>query len=115
MLAGLRTAKRLAFDLRASMYPSITAPDATGAPRGALTPAAAESISQYMSKGVRDEWLRLKSDGSPSIGEFPEGVETVQVLRNNDFSTDRSINFVLNGPLLTPAYYLSIDGNAILN
>jgi len=115
MLVGLRIAKLRAFDLRASMYPTTTAPDSTGAPKGALTPAAAESIAQYLSKGVRDEWLRLKSDGSPSIGEFPEGVETVQVLRDNVFSTDRTIKFKLNGPLLSPAYYITIDGNAILN
>lgn len=115
MLVGLRIAKKLAFDLRASMFPTITAPDDTGAPRGALTAAAAASIEEYLGKGVRDEWNRLKSDGQGSVGEYPEGVPTVQVLRTNDFSADRSIDFVVNGPLLTPAYYLSIAGNAILN
>jgi hypothetical protein len=114
MLVGLRQAKILAFRLRASMYPTIPEPDSTGAPAGALTPAAAASIEEYIGNGVSQEWLRLKSDGQASVGPLPDGVKVCQVLRTNDFSSDKTINMVLNAALLTPAYFVSIDGNAIL-
>jgi hypothetical protein len=100
VLVGLRIAKLKAFDLRASMFPTITEPDSTGAPAGALTAAAAASMEEYLGKAVLDEWNRKK---------------VVQVLRTNVFSTDRTILFVVNCPLLTPGLYIQIAGNAILN
>jgi len=115
VLVGLRIAKLKAFDLRASMFPTITEPDSTGAPAGALTAAAAASMEEYLGKAVLDEWNRKKSDGQGSIGALPEGVKVVQVLRTNVFSTDRTILFVVNCPLLTPGLYIQIAGNAILN
>lgn len=115
VLVGLRVAKLKAFDLRASMFPTITEPDSTGAPAGALTPAAAASMEEYLGKAVFDEWNRKKSDGQGSIGPLPEGVKVVEVHRTNVFSVDRTVNFTINCPLLTPAFYISIAGNAILN
>jgi hypothetical protein len=114
MLVGLRIAKLRAYDLQGSMYPTIAEPDSTGAPKGALTAAAASSMEEYIGKGVADEWLRIKSDGQPSVGALAEGVKLCEVLRINDFATDRTIYFRLNAALLTPAQFIFIEGNAVL-
>ena len=114
MLVGLRIAKLRAYDLQGSMYPTIAEPDSTGAPKGALTAAAASSMEEYIGKGVADEWLRIKSDGQPSVGALAEGVKLCEVLRINEFATDRTIYFRLNAALLTPAQFIFIEGNAVL-
>ena len=58
--------------------------------------------------------IQIKSDGQPSVGALAEGVKLCEVLRINDFATDRTIYFRLNAALLTPAQFIFIEGNAVL-
>lgn len=117
MLVGLRTAKLRAFDLRNTMFSVAQEADSTGAPAGALTPASAISIEQYLGAGIEAEWRRPKSDGQGSIGPLPEGVKVCEVLRINNFASGpdaRRIYFRINAPALVPAQYINIEGNILL-
>lgn len=117
MLVGLREAKLRAFDLRNTMFATTQEADSTSAPAGALTPASAISIEQYLGAGIEAEWRRPKSDGQSSIGPMPEGVKVCEVLRTNNFASGperRTIYFRINAPALVPAQFISIEGNILL-
>lgn len=114
ILVGLRIAKLRAFDLRNTTFATTSEADSTGAPVGALTPAAAESMEQYLGQAVQEEYERRKSDGEPSTSPLGEGEKYVEVLRTNKFANDRTIYFRVNCRVKTPAQFISIEGNVVL-
>lgn len=110
VMVGVRTCNDATPELLLASYPTIKEADDTGAPIGALTIPAALDIESFLGAQVLGEWQRIKSDGNPSIGEFPDGVKPVEVLRTNDFATTKTILFRVNCPVRTSARVLSIEG-----
>jgi hypothetical protein len=48
---------------------------------------------------------------------MPEGTKVCEVLRINNFASgpdQRKIFFRINGPVLVPAQFISIDGNVLI-
>lgn len=110
LLVGVRICFDAAPEILLDTYPTIKEIDETGAPIGALTIPAANDIASFLSALVLGEWTRIKSDGKPSIGPFPDGVEAVQVLRTNNYASDRTILIKVNCPVRIPARFISIEG-----
>lgn len=110
LLVGVRICFDAAPELLLASYPTIKEADETGAPVGALTIPAALDIESFFGAQVLGEWLRLKSDGNPSIGPFPDGVKPVEVLRTNNFASDKTVLVKNNCPVPIPARFISLEG-----
>ena len=110
LLVGVRICYDASPELLLATYPTIKEADDTGAPIGALTIPAALDIESYLGGQVLGEWARIKSDGNPSIGPFPDGVKPVEVLRTNNFASTKEILIKVNCPVPTSARFISIEG-----
>jgi len=110
VLVGVRVVFDAVPEILLGSYPSIKEADETGAPIGALTIPAANDLESYLGALVWGEWTRRKSDGQPSVGELPQGVKPVEVLRTNNYVSDRTIYYKVNCPVTIPARFISIEG-----
>lgn len=94
-LSGARAAAEAAVDEVNDSLPGIAAAEKdTGAPKGALTLAAANDLQVRINQPVETLITKTKTDGKSSASPQPEGVPFVQVLRNNNYISERQVNLL---------------------